>query len=245
MHLRRMIIPKSIAARADDKDMNFFLSAGHVSNELAVLNKLVLVATNYSSDEHIAKYEISQSLFLIRIACGKLHEAHELIRKGFNATQLSKKYRDTMGSSGLVALKNFQTYFSTSSNILTRLRNDYSFHYDPNNMTTNLEDLGDDDWCVYLTEYSGNSLYYISEVALVASMVKAMGMSDAKGALKRILEDLGKCINWFVEFSESYMVAFLNKHSSADDINRGSTVHVVKDAPGLREYRLPTIVKLP
>ena len=123
-----------------------------------------------------------QTLILMRVLIGKLHEAWELFKGRFQSDRaLSHKYLKLLGPEATAAIKYLNRSFGKGS-VLTEIRSKLSFHYmdkddliEPSfqDLTTNQA------WDFYLSSV-GNSFYYASEL-VVSRSVSALAKGDVEG----------------------------------------------------------------
>jgi hypothetical protein len=145
--------------------------AGQLANEINILTKLVWFGMN--QERAAAKgvpqeAALSQTLLLIKILAGKLYEGHALIGKAFSAKKLYQKYQNRLNDEGRNSLQQINRYFGNSDNMIKRIRNEFAFHFETNEIDAIYDQLpSDGSLCEYWgTQYAGHNLYFGAEIIL-------------------------------------------------------------------------------
>ena len=111
------------------EERGMFLLLGHLSNQVNVLWKTVIVALNREPAEPIdAKVSAAQAQILVRITVGLLWEGWRLVEKRLLGSKLGAEYVSLLDANAKAALENLKRRFG-SSGTLAKVRNSYSFHY--------------------------------------------------------------------------------------------------------------------
>ena len=76
---------------------------------------------------------MTHALFVDRMLAGKLCEGWTLFRERYQGTSLSKEYDKLLDTEVRKAIKKLNKYFG-KSNVLSRIRNRFAFHYDPSDL---------------------------------------------------------------------------------------------------------------
>ena len=127
MNIGKLTLTKKHLDLLPEKERVFFIQLAHLSNEITVLTKLLILSNNKSETEVINKAYAMQSSLIARMSIGKLYEAWRLLEKNFFASKLSKEYEPKLSEDGLKALQNLKKYFG-KSNLISDIRNNFSFH---------------------------------------------------------------------------------------------------------------------
>ena len=144
------------------------LLLGHACNELGVLLKLLLVSIpKQSPPSKIADHvQAGQTLILLRILVGKVHEAWRLFGK--RGQPLRSKYVSQLSNEAKAALDALNKHFGSDGRLAT-IRNKLAFHYtdDDNLIEKHWQTIPEaDPWDFYLSGPNFNSFYYASELVI-------------------------------------------------------------------------------
>jgi hypothetical protein len=171
MKITRVNLTKEKLARLPPKDRTLLLLAGHVSNEINILQKLLMGVGRVDPPcKAVDIVEAGQALFFMRVLIGKLHEAHVLISKRING---DPDFGMAKGWAGKEAV-----------------RNNISFHsWDEEGLTeTGFNSLTEaEPWDFYLTGRVANSYYYASEVVVARCMVELSPSGRSTCSMQRSL----------------------------------------------------------
>jgi hypothetical protein len=164
---------KLAAMAAEERQLLLLL--GHAANEINVLQKLILMASQATPElKFVDHVQAGQVFVLMRTLIGKLHEAWELFVKRFqSAPQISAKYRSKLNTEAITALESLKRHFGKQSP-LTLIRNGFSFHYydEKGLVEKSFQDIpSDDSWHFYLSNITGNCFYYASELVVAAAVI--------------------------------------------------------------------------
>src|SRR5690349_13950716 len=90
----RIRIPKSKLAMIPEHERNMLFMLGHIVNELTILSKLHIYASNYARRPMPTKVEervnVSQTMLIGKLLTGKIKEAWEFIRGAFLSSPLGR-----------------------------------------------------------------------------------------------------------------------------------------------------------
>jgi hypothetical protein len=215
MKALKVTINKSELQKFSQEELLFFLSSGHVINELMSLQKLLTWCSRFSSEELERKGRNMNSLLVCRTLIGKLNEANVLIGAQFYAAKLNSSYMDLLNDRAKDALKRISRYFNSKPNLIRDLRNTHSFHYygilfpDLHNAITNIK--AEEEWCIYLGENDGNTLFYLSDMLVGYTMLSAVD-TDPQVAMTKLFEECLAVSKSFLIFFNGYMAAAIQKN---------------------------------
>ena len=189
-----------------ESERTLFLLLGHAVNEINVLNKLFYFANNYDHETEWRRHaHLTQGLVLVRALIGKLNETWELLNKTYFKTQLSKLYGPKLNPDAAEAVQNLGKYFG-KSNLIRKLRNSFSFHYDASEISKiNPHDLGEDELVVYMAQNNGNSVYYASEYAVNVAILESIVPGNAQESFDKLLLETTTVVGWLNEAAQGIM----------------------------------------
>jgi len=158
------------------EERRLLLLLGHATNEINVLQKLILMAGQATPElKFVDHVQAGQIFVLMRTLIGKLHEAWELFVKRFQSDhQISAKYLPKLHTEATIALDGLKKHFGKQSP-LTLIRNRFSFHYcdEKDLVEQSFHDIpADDSWHFYLSNIFGNCFYYASELVVAGGVIK-------------------------------------------------------------------------
>lgn len=214
---RWKIKPTHVAKMPSDERALFFM-LGHAVNEINVLNKLFYLSNNYDASEKWRQHaHLTQGLVLARTLTGKLWEAWKLLGDAYFGTQLSKKYHGKLNENASAALKSLQKYFGRE-NLIKKLRNAFSFHYDTDEIAKiDVESLKADELLSYMAETNGNTLYYFSEYVVNLALLEAIAPGDPTKAMEALMDESAEVVGWFNEAAQGIMAEIADQYLLEDD----------------------------
>jgi len=170
-------------ASMPEEERVLLLLLGHAANELGVLTKLVILAGNAKETGRFVDYIHShQTLILLRLLIGKLHETWKLFRINFleSGTGVAKRYRASLGGEVNDAIDDLKRHFKSSP--LTDIRDDSAFHApSPADIERAFQALPDSElWYFYLAE-QGLSFYFASELTVAKVMLSKVPVPSHDG----------------------------------------------------------------
>jgi hypothetical protein len=242
MKIHAVRISKDALMQMSGSERKFFLLVGHFFNELILLSKLAFMTAEVPSGKIPRRAGMTHALFVDRMLAGKLCEGWTLIRERYQGTSLSKEYDKLLDTQARRAVKNLNRYFG-KSNLLSRIRNRFAFHYDPSELVQDhsmIADLRDDELEMYLSEENLNSFYYISESFVNIAMLREAKCDDINHAFKELSTDIIEVQGWFLAFVQGFMVAAARRYS---DFEAAITERVDIEGTPLERVRFPFFVE--
>jgi len=165
MDIGELTITKRDLERIPDKDRIFFLQMLNLITEINVFQKLLLYSMRYPRNnvQKIAKAQIS--LNLLFVLAGKLFEGWKLIdkrkpkkgerKKGFSKNWFPKKYKSLLSHDGNKHLNQLEQYFGNPNNIIKKIRNKISHHFDSEIIRKHFPSTTIKEISLYLPKYIG------------------------------------------------------------------------------------------
>jgi len=198
------------AAPADER--LFYLMAGSIANDTAILNKAMLVSLeNEDFGSKISGQGNSTSaLFILRMLSGRLAEAAKLT--GQKNKMIKEKYEDDLSEEAKAGFRGILKYFSGKSSLLLKVRDQMAFHHLSDFVEpayASLDDaheLGD-----YMHVTSGNTLYYTAEMLHYEALKKLSGLSH-EDAISRWVDDALEQSKNFGDFLGGFALVFAQRH---------------------------------
>ncbi len=171
MEVFEINITKSQLESLPKEERTLVLQFGHVCNELSFLNKLLLIVSDTETEGLRNSGMVAQSMIVARIFIGKVFEAWRMLERDFFSSKLSKEIEPLLPEEGKNNLKQLKQYFG-KSNLISIIRNQYSFHYISDHMKDILKPF-DDKRTFKLIVGPGyaNTLHHFSEEIISTSML--------------------------------------------------------------------------
>jgi hypothetical protein len=229
------------------EERGMFLLLGHLSNQVNVLWKIVIVALNREPTEVVdAKVSAAQTQILIRITVGVLWEGWRLIETRLLGSKLGAKYVPLLDANARTALESLKKRFG-SSGILAAVRNNFSFHYpDVDAMEAAFqqatkEEREEADWSIYMTRGLLNCFFLASESVIAHGVCRAVGEEDLLSSHAKLLQSLGPISSELSEVTFGFAAAIFR--CDIGDELEATVVAKVADAPEISELGLPFFVE--
>ena len=166
MDLTKVELDKEKLLSLTVPERTFFLALGHLSNELNASPKLLYWAANAPLDHEVHEAgQYSLMLMLIQLLAGKLNEGWRLFENFFFGSKLSIIYHPLLDDESSEALNNLRRYFG-STNSANIIRNTFSFHYSPEQVSDFLPHVEKELIAYMNSEAAPNNLFQFSETVL-------------------------------------------------------------------------------
>ena len=111
----------------------FYFMAGQLHNDINILEKLLVAATNelelVGSEPAKRRAALAQAVLILKLTAGRLYEGHKMINETFSAKGFLKRYKAEMSSAQLAILDTLNKYYGGKSAI-QRIRRKFAFHLD-------------------------------------------------------------------------------------------------------------------
>jgi hypothetical protein len=201
------------AAPEDERILH--LMFGQLANDLNILTKILMYATNEFEDrtELSARANNAISILLIKQLAGRLNEGWNLIKKQFNP--LYKKYEAELSDDSKQKLQELKNYFDRT-NVVNKIRNQSAFHSDPLLAKEAYKLIPDNEVMVdFLSAYKGHSLYFSSELVSILGLIQLN--PDAKtwqDAIDKIAKEVTGLTIVMTDFILGFMTVFAEKYIS-------------------------------
>lgn len=207
-------ITKSDLLSMCENERIFFIQSGDLLNDLNVFSKLLMFSMNRQRSDKVSIKTARdvQTMCLIRILAGKLHEGWKLIDKWYYGSAVSRKYDRLLDLSAKGALDEIKKYFSKTTNLISEIRKRLAFHYGPKKpeewrerVRVLIEKMQASQILeVYVSKAHGNCLFPMSNESVILDVLHLTCESNNDEAWKKLREDFKKVINWFIDFLNDY-----------------------------------------
>ncbi|MDD5063381.1 MAG: hypothetical protein PHQ35_01295 [Phycisphaerae bacterium] len=246
MKLLKVVIPKSKLSSVPENERVFFVLTGSLLNDLNMLQKLMIFSSNVKTANQVAHMAQNiQTLSLIRIQAGKLHEGWKLLQKNFFGTKLSFAYEKELTDPEKESLEKLKTYFRKDKNLISSIRNKFAFHYYPSSTEINqlIDDLRESEiFEIFMSEFYGNCVFSMSNVLINYLILEHTGVENTdentNKAMIKLLHDITDVTSWFGSFLGGCLLVFAKKHLGLE-----STEVEIPEPPDINEVTLPYFIK--
>lgn len=214
-----LVYSKADLDKAPADERLFYLMAGSVANDTAILNKALLASLDTPDfGNRIANQGNSTSLgFILRILSGRLVEAYKLTRDA--SKMIKREYQADLSPEARAAFYAVLKYFAGKRSLLLDVRDRMAFHHlsehvDQAYQSLNVSlDLGE-----YMHTAVGNSLYYTAEILHYETLKNLSGLSH-KEAIERWIGDAINQSRNFGTFLNGFALVFASRYlpSSLDN----------------------------
>ncbi len=231
-------------------DRVLLIQLAHLANTIIVLQKWMIFCSNRSESGSIhAAAETTQQMLVMRILSGVLYEGWQMLSQSYFGTQLSKKYHSRLSKEDQECLKTLKCYFRKKENPIKRVRNRFAFHFDRGAVESELKLVPPDArYHFYLSEFQGNSLYYLSEELVGLGMLRALedivDATDVSGILRCLFKDLVSISSTFARFIGAWLVLIVRDYLPGVTRDDLAPIHVPDVLP-LDKIRIPFFVSKP
>jgi hypothetical protein len=248
LDILRLPMPKETLSRMIPEERSLFLLLGYSSNQVNVLWKLVIIATNHTPNDPIEqRVSGAQTQILVRLTIGAMWEAWRLVESRFLRTKVGRSYVPLLDTPAREALERLKNRFPSSP--ISTIRNNYAFHHPTNEqmetayqLAVSNEDSEEADWSVFFNEALLNTFFFVSDYVFAHGINDALKESDLNLAHEKLLRDLAPTANDLSEFTFGFAKAIFQKYINKDELLM-TVVAQVRDAPDIDDVRLPHYVE--
>jgi len=192
----RIPIPKDQLRGMPRDGRVLLLLLGYASNQLSMLQKLLIFATNRTPGAELEQHATgAQTQMLVRLMVGALNEAWEMVRTPFLGTPMALSYLSTLDAEGREALEALKRQFG-GSNLLNQVRINYAFHYPKSDdvdeaidMVCNDPELGQF-LNLYFSHHGFNSLFFVSDLAFKQGIATKSKECDVEAAHRKLMGEV-------------------------------------------------------
>lgn len=239
-----LVYSKADLDKAPADERLFYLMAGSVANDTAILNKALLASLGTQDfGNRIANQGNSTSLgFILRMLSGRLVEAFKLTSDA--SKMIKKKYQADLSPEAHAAFYAVLKYFAGKRSLLLNVRDGMAFHHLREHVDQAYQSL---DASLDLGEYMhtavGNTLYYTAEILHYETLKNISGLSH-EDAIGRWVDDAIDQSKNFGTFLGGFALVFAKRYlprSLDNAYDEAETVPVVN----AHRQALPFFTRLP
>lgn len=216
MELLKVEIPMSKLSSIPENERVFFVQIGSLLNDLSMLQKLTVFSTNINTANQVVRAAQNlQTLSLIRIQAGKLHEGWNVLQKNFFNEGFSQKYLEKLTPSEKQSYDKARTYFDDKKNLISWIRNNFAFHYftKPRTIRKLFDKVSDSEiFEMFMSEFYGNCVFSMSDTLINFAILKYTGITDTNKAMEKLLRDVKEITKWFGHFLGRFLLVFAEEH---------------------------------
>lgn len=208
-----LVYSKADLDKVPAEERLFFLMAGSVANDTAILNKLLLASVKNQSDFGSAiagQGNSTAAVFILRMLSGRLVEAGKLTAKSSNL--IKTRYEADLSQMAKDSFYAILRYFAGKRSLLLNIRDQMAFHH----LSESVErayltldesiDLGD-----YMQTATGNTLYYTAELLHYENLKNLSGLPHEE-AIPRWVDDATEQSKNFGNFVNGYALVFAKRY---------------------------------
>lgn len=214
-----------------------FASAGHIFNELMLLQKLVHVARRPPNVEGpVADASVGVAMFMLRTLVGKAYEAMLTLRKDPVSQLLRKEYFGLVD--GLE--QSWDAALDAAANLrwMSVVRNQGAFHYPNGNQLTPFLS---DEYCegayVLIGRRYGDTYFHWAEIASALPALSAVNAADPMEGLAIMIEDVGRLLGNLTDCLAQGLQAYMKEHLVDEGEGLDDAVRI--EAPDFDSFHLP------
>ena len=196
MKITRLRLTKERLAALPAKDRKLLLVIGSLSNEINILQKLML-HTRIAPAGIVDIVEAGQVMFFLRLLAGKLHEARLMLANLVSNDREFKERHDLDGEGpASTPLKRVFRHFDKWGGLLGDIR-DNTFHSSDKHGLVEKAFAAlppEEPWDFFLHEAVGNTFYYASELVMTRVLIdltkRGAAAKDSREAENEALREL-------------------------------------------------------
>jgi hypothetical protein len=244
----RVALPRERLQRLPKEERALFFLLGHASNQIALMQKLVLFSSNRTPEDAVEqRLSGAQTQMLARMAVGTLSEAWELIHKRFLGSQIGKEYRPLLDKGGQDALEQLNRHFG-ASNLLSKVRSNFAFHhpYDADVEAAFQEAAIDpewnDNWTLFMANSTLNWFYFASDIVILHGIKRATGEATLVEAQTKLMAEVRLVADAMVEFIGAFLTAMWMRHFGQEF--EATICADIADAPDLGTPWIPFFIRV-
>lgn len=219
MKVIRVELDKNKLLALPQSEATFFLSLGHVCNEINAVTKLLFWSSNYKTEGEAEEHgQFALSLYLTRVLAGHLYEAWEFLRKDYfsasdsSTTPIAKVYAPLLDPEATADMDVLKSYFDQANNLCRQVRNRIAFHFSATDIT-GLLPLVQEKLIAYMErEVAPNNLFHYSELLVAEALEQIMVEASRTLTYGALYDELFRVAARFVRVSDGLMEALVKKH---------------------------------
>ena len=214
MKLHYINLPHERFLGLGEAEQILYFRLAQLSNEIMHLH--VLLISTYSCPEDASPEERQlnqfQHNFYLRLLCGTLTEAWNVIKKTYLGDPLSKKYNSILSQSAKDALRELKNYFNAKGRCLMRqVRDKFAYHatYNIEPMREVLSRWDKQSHQIAFGQINANTFYLDAE--LVRDWSIAIMAGDSAEAIREIFDQTKLIVSHFAQFSSELLIEMVKQ----------------------------------
>lgn len=243
----RIPVPKERLRALSRDERVLLLLLGHVSNQLSMLQKLIMFSTNKTPDRDFEQHATGvQTQMLVRLIVGAVNEAWQLVTTRFIQNPLQPEYLIRLDPPGREAFERLKRQFGRP--LFAAIRNTFAYHYPSSDEAEEAfqsamnDESVTDLWNLYFSRHGFNSLFLLSDLTYLHGIRKITNEQDLIAAQQKLMEEVSQASLDLVEFARSFFAAVWLRHFG-EAIDARDVVRV-EDAPMADEVVIPFFVDM-
>lgn len=240
LELYKISFTKGQLKQLDEKEVVFIVQIANLLQELSVLQKMIYISSKGVENAIERMAENSQAMLFYRILAGILFEGWNIIH--------CKTYKPVIGiyyplfdDKAKKSFEEIKNYFKVKNNLIERLRNNFSFHYNFGYVRDYIRSLPDSEPLdMLIASEHGNCRYTAGDMIINAAILKSIDKNDMESAIKIFLDEVRNITRKFLDFAGECILVFAKRCPKL----AGESL-VLKNVPKLDELRLNYFVTRP
>jgi hypothetical protein len=239
MKIYEIKLTKGQLSSLPENERPLFFQLGHVFNELSFLNKLLYMVSDPELEGVERKGMTVQSMIVARIFIGKVFESWLMLERQLFNTNLMLELNSHLPDEAKEALNELKKYFG-KNNLLSTIRNKFSFHYLSEHIEDVLNSTEDEKELSLILGVTGaNTLHDYAEQIVSFGMLQKTSEESWQAAMDKIIGDLIRVSGLLKSFIGhlSASIFHLRLGQSWDDFNW--VEHELNDLKNLEGFKIP------
>jgi hypothetical protein len=238
MKIIDITLDKDKLLQLPEPERTLYLALGHAANENNALAKLLYCSSNSPARNDAEDHgRLTLELLFIQLLAGKLNESWRLLEQKYFGAGLSKTYDSKLDDSAKQAFKALKSYFGRD-NACSKIRNQFSFHYSPEDVATVLPSISDELHAYLERDAAPNNLFAFSEILLAEALLSVFKQLQANATLEGLVAELFDVAVWFSQVADALM--FILSDASGVDLRLRNAVEVIfEDISDLKSVAIP------
>lgn len=243
MEIKRLTFIAETLNNLPEQERKLVLVLGHALNEINVLSKFIRILNNFDSETEILKQTNGcQSLLIVRTLIGKLYEAWNIFKNGYNSKEIGNKYSSSFNEETRDRLKQLNKYFGRK-NLIARVRNEFSFHYELEHYNVQIPDyFTSEALSIYIGLDAETNFYAYAEYAAAIALQKILSNAYGKNpgeALEDFKQEVQQIIESLNFVSEALLFEIFKQHTDLEKREKKPDSIDIGSVPKLSELSIP------
>lgn len=198
MNLKHVSFTKNDLMHIREEDAIFLLNIGSILQEISTLHKLIKISSKNIVGEIERGASNFQVMYFSRLLASTLYESWKLLEHR-RYKQVIVEYEPNLELDANTAIRELRHYFSNTNNTCSRIRNNFSYHYNYGKIRNAYQQWNSDEKMdMYVSNIHGNCLYTASDMITTVAMLEATSIEDIVENLPTLLTEIVKVAKWFI-----------------------------------------------